>query len=81
LPSEIQAAYLWGQLERSEDITENRLATWSGYKESLVELEQLGQLFLQDRLELQWHNFQHFGMLEIYPPAVFEYPEKFLEQH
>jgi len=31
LPSEIQAAYLWGQLEWAEKITRDRLAIWSGY--------------------------------------------------
>lgn len=40
LPSEIQAAYLWGQLEWAEQITENRLATWLDYLESLSVLQQ-----------------------------------------
>jgi len=31
LPSELQAAYLWGQLERAEEIKTNRLATWLAY--------------------------------------------------
>lgn len=32
LPSELQAAYLYGQLERAEEININRLATWHAYK-------------------------------------------------
>jgi len=31
LPSEIQAAYLWGQLEWAEKITQNRLSIWNRY--------------------------------------------------
>jgi len=31
LPSEIQAAYLWGQLEVAEKITESRLKIWNNY--------------------------------------------------
>lgn len=38
LPSEIQAAYLWGQLEQAEAITANRLATWNAYFEALSNL-------------------------------------------
>lgn len=35
LPSELQAAYLWGQLEKAEAITRDRLATWNRYLEEL----------------------------------------------
>ncbi|WP_288353970.1 dTDP-4-amino-4,6-dideoxygalactose transaminase [uncultured Marinobacter sp.] len=35
LPSEIQAAYLWGQLEWADRITENRLAIWNDYYAAL----------------------------------------------
>jgi dTDP-4-amino-4,6-dideoxygalactose transaminase len=38
LPSEIQSAYLWGQLEWAEKITQNRLSIWNGYMEGLSEL-------------------------------------------
>ena len=34
LPSELQAAYLWGQLERVDDINESRLAIWQSYYEA-----------------------------------------------
>lgn len=35
LPSEIQAAYLWGQLEWAEKITQNRLTIWNYYLTAL----------------------------------------------
>lgn len=46
LPSEIQAAYLWGQLEWADKITQNRLATWNHYFEELSELAQKGLIEL-----------------------------------
>ncbi|MDY6850208.1 MAG: dTDP-4-amino-4,6-dideoxygalactose transaminase [Thermodesulfobacteriota bacterium] len=39
LPSELQAAYLWGQLEVAEQINANRLASWNGYLNSLRPLQ------------------------------------------
>lgn len=46
LPSDINAAYLWAQLERANDINDNRLATWEKYYTSFAELEQNGLLEL-----------------------------------
>jgi dTDP-4-amino-4,6-dideoxygalactose transaminase len=46
LPSELQAAYLWGQLEQSEAITKNRLAIWNSYHQELKELAQSGRITL-----------------------------------
>lgn len=40
LPSEIQAAYLWGQLEWADKITQNRLAVWNDYYAALSGLAQ-----------------------------------------
>jgi dTDP-4-amino-4,6-dideoxygalactose transaminase len=31
LPSELQAAYLWGQLEKANEINKNRLSLWNSY--------------------------------------------------
>jgi dTDP-4-amino-4,6-dideoxygalactose transaminase len=39
LPSELQAAYLWGQLEEADLITSDRLKTWESYYNGLKELE------------------------------------------
>jgi dTDP-4-amino-4,6-dideoxygalactose transaminase len=41
LPSDIQAAYLWGQLEFSTEINEARLAVWSEYQNAFKELPEL----------------------------------------
>lgn len=46
LPSEIQAAYLWGQLEWAEKITQNRLSVWNDYLTALSTLEQSGVIEL-----------------------------------
>lgn len=42
LPSEINAAYLWAQLEVADEINENRLATWKAYDEAFRPLTQEG---------------------------------------
>lgn len=44
LPSEINAAYLWGELNCADEINENRLATWNHYHAGLEQLEQEGFL-------------------------------------
>ena len=46
LPSEIQAAYLWGQLEWVEKITQHRLGIWNDYYAALNILEQQGAIEL-----------------------------------
>ncbi|MDO8291270.1 MAG: dTDP-4-amino-4,6-dideoxygalactose transaminase [Gallionella sp.] len=46
LPSELQAAFLWGQLERAEKITQNRLAIWNDYLAGLSSLESRGLIEL-----------------------------------
>lgn len=38
LPSELQAAFLWGQLEKAGDINQNRLATWNAYHQAFKQL-------------------------------------------
>lgn len=40
LPSELQAAYLWGQLEKADVINNSRLKAWDFYLEMLLPLEQ-----------------------------------------
>ena len=44
LLSEINAAFLWAQIEQAEAITEARLALWGLYHERLAELEHEGLL-------------------------------------
>ncbi len=38
LPSELNAAYLWAQLLRADEINENRLATWNAYNDAFQSL-------------------------------------------
>ena len=42
LPSDINSAYLWGELEKANEINENRLRSWNLYNEGLKELEEKG---------------------------------------
>ncbi|MCF6200897.1 MAG: dTDP-4-amino-4,6-dideoxygalactose transaminase, partial [Hydrogenimonas sp.] len=42
LPSELQAAYLWAQLENAEKVNEKRLEIWHLYHERLESLEKEG---------------------------------------
>ena len=46
LPSDLNAAYLWAQLEQADEITDARLKVWYQYQDSLKELEQAGKIQL-----------------------------------
>ncbi len=46
LPSDMNAAYLWAQLEMAEEINLKRLACWNRYYENLKELEEAGRIAL-----------------------------------
>lgn len=46
LPSELNAAYLWAQLERAEEINEDRMKTWNAYYKAFKPLEEAGKLEL-----------------------------------
>ncbi|EKO3599056.1 dTDP-4-amino-4,6-dideoxygalactose transaminase [Vibrio metschnikovii] len=46
LPSEIQAAYLWGQLESADVINNDRLTTWDTYRVAFASLSEAGKLDL-----------------------------------
>ena len=46
LPSDINAAYLWPQLEMAEEINNSRLACWDAYYEQLLPLQKEGVLEL-----------------------------------
>jgi len=60
LPSELQAAYLWGQLERAEEINGKRLQIWNRYYENLKELEDKGFLELPKIPKECVHNAHMF---------------------
>ena len=44
LPSELNAAYLWAQMEMADVITGDRLASWERYHEAFADLEEAGKL-------------------------------------
>ena len=44
LPSELNAAYLWAQLEMADEINENRLKSWNAYREAFQDLADAGKL-------------------------------------
>lgn len=44
LPSDINAAYLWPELLKANEINENRLRAWNRYNEGLKELEDEGYI-------------------------------------
>ncbi len=60
LPSEIQAAYLWGQIEQLEEIVESRKKLWTHYHYSLAPLVKQGHIDLPvipDGCEQNGHIF------------------------
>ena len=60
LPSDINAAYLWGQLEVAERINDNRLASWDMYYTQLSGLAQKGLIQLPTIPEGCVHNAHMF---------------------
>jgi len=60
LPSELQAAFLWGQLEKAHEINKDRLTTWLAYREafsSLTRLEGLSLPLVPTHCEHNAHMF------------------------
>jgi len=60
LPSELNAAYLWAQLEVADKINEDRLRAWNTYQEALKPLEEAGKLALPHVPEGCVHNAHMF---------------------
>lgn len=60
LPSELNAAYLWAQLEQADKINENRLQTWQRYYEAFKPLQEAGRLDLPCVPESCVHNAHMF---------------------
>lgn len=60
LPSELNAAYLWPQLEMAEEINNSRLACWDRYYEQLRPLEEAGRIELPVIPEECSHNAHMF---------------------
>lgn len=60
LPSELNAAYLWAQLEIADEINQNRLDSWNRYYEALKPLAEEGKIELQKHPEGTQHNAHMF---------------------
>ena len=60
LPSEMNAAYLWAQLEEAEKINDDRLASWNAYYEMLSPLAAEGRIELPVIPEGCEHNAHMF---------------------
>ena len=60
LQSDLNAAYLWGQLEQADRINNDRLATWHAYYEALRPLAEAGRVDLPVVPEGCVHNAHMF---------------------
>ena len=60
LPSDMNAAYLYAQLEIADEINEARLALWNQYKEKLTPLAEAGKIELPSVPEGCVHNAHMF---------------------
>ena len=60
LPSELNAAYLWAQLELAHEITDARMNSWNRYYEQLKVLEEMGVAQLPFVPEYCQHNAHMF---------------------
>lgn len=60
LPSELQSAFLWGQLERADDINKNRMETWDKYHASFKKIDAEGLLDLPNIPNDCVHNAHMF---------------------
>lgn len=60
LPSEINAAYLWAQIEQAQEILDNRMLSWELYSELLHPLMDQGRIGLPYIPEECYHNAHMF---------------------
>lgn len=60
LPSELNAAYLWAQLEMAKEIHEDRMSSWKRYYELLSDLEEKGRINLPKITKSSTHNAHMF---------------------
>lgn len=60
LPSELQSAFLWGQLERIDDVNNNRMKTWETYYTNFKKIAEAGLLELPIIPENCEHNAHMF---------------------
>ena len=60
LPSELNAAYLWAQLQNADRINENRLKSWNTYRNAFEELAEAGKIEIPYIPEGCVHNAHMF---------------------
>ena len=60
LPSDLNAAYLWAQLQKADKINDNRILTWNAYNNAFKELAQKGVIELPTIPEPCVHNAHMF---------------------
>ena len=60
LQSDLNAAYLWAQLEMADEINDNRLATWKAYYEAFKPLSDAGKITLPSIPDGCVHNAHMF---------------------
>lgn len=60
LPSDLNAAYLWAQLEQADKIFDNRMKTWNLYYELLTDLQKQGVISLPVVPDHCTHNAHMF---------------------
>jgi len=60
LPGELQASFLWGQLENAAEINDKRLRIWGTYYEAFQELKNSGQVELPSIPDGCQHNAHMF---------------------
>ena len=62
LPSELNAAYLWAQLEKADEINQNRLAAWDEYHKLLAPLAATGRIEIPEIPDGCVHNAHMFWL-------------------
>lgn len=62
LPSELNAAYLWAQLEKADEINQNRLAAWDEYHKLLAPLAATGRIEIPEIPDACVHNAHMFWL-------------------
>jgi len=62
LPSELNAAYLWAQLEQAQKIYDDRMNTWETYNQAFLDLAKRGDLELPYIPEHCIHNAHMYYM-------------------
>jgi len=64
LMNDVSAAYLWGQLERIDEIQQDRLKSWNNYYNGLKDLEQKG-LFDLPKIPFDCENNAHMFYIKV----------------